>query len=451
MRALDPRGLGPWLAVVTLAAAGAAAAAGYALTAPKHYRATAQILVSPVPAGDSTFTGIDVLRDSGGRRTAAASAAALVRGPLVADAVRALLGIRRSRDSLLHALHAHVVDSSDVVAVTVEDTSANGAAQLANAFADTLVNQRTASFQSEVAGTVRRYSGLLARMTSGERAAPAGAELSRRLAVLQSLQGQQDPTLKRAGQATAPTTAVWPDVPKLTAAGAGVGAALGGLVALVLLGFKRVGPRRAAEYDRAMPERELERLVDRLEARIAARESALAAREQDLQAALAELRAAQAEAAPPSDDSDLVRRERVLEQRLAAVTKREQELARRSAELSVRVREAEAAAAEAKAAAAKAAAAKAAEAKAAEAKAAEAKAAEAPAPAPAPRAVPAGDGRFNLITLERLVDEKKAEFPDRWDEWSAYLFFLREHAGPDGAVPARFDGLIQDTFGELVS
>ena len=79
MSAFDPRGLGPWLAVATFAAAGAAAAAGYALTAPKHYRATAQLLVSPVPANDTTFTGIDVLRDSGGKRTAAASAAALVR------------------------------------------------------------------------------------------------------------------------------------------------------------------------------------------------------------------------------------------------------------------------------------------------------------------------------------------------------------------------------------
>ena len=38
--------------------------------------------------------------------------------------------------SLQHALDAHVVDSSDVVAVTVEDTSADGAAQLANAFAE---------------------------------------------------------------------------------------------------------------------------------------------------------------------------------------------------------------------------------------------------------------------------------------------------------------------------
>jgi uncharacterized protein involved in exopolysaccharide biosynthesis len=73
--------LAPWLAVLTLTAAGAAAAAGYGLTAPKRYRGTAQLLVSPVAPGDPTFAGIGVLRDTGGKRTAAADVAALVSGP----------------------------------------------------------------------------------------------------------------------------------------------------------------------------------------------------------------------------------------------------------------------------------------------------------------------------------------------------------------------------------
>src|SRR5467141_2306955 len=118
MRTIVPRSAGPWLVVVTLTAAGAAAAVGYGLTAPKRYRAAAQLLVAPVSVNDPTFMGLDVLRDTGGRRTAAATAAALLRSPQVADEVRAQLGLPRSRDSLLAALHPHVVDSSDVVAVT---------------------------------------------------------------------------------------------------------------------------------------------------------------------------------------------------------------------------------------------------------------------------------------------------------------------------------------------
>jgi hypothetical protein len=420
---------GPLLVVATLVAAGAAAAAGYALTAPKHYRATAQLLVSPVGESDTAYTGIDVLRDSGGKRTAAESAAALVRGPLIADAVRALLGAHRSRDELLAAVDADVVDASDVVAVTADDTSANGAARLANAFVDTLINQRTATFQSEVSAAVRRYTQLLSQMSRTERAGPGGADLERRLAVLRTVQGQPDPSLSHAGQATAPTDASSAGVGELTGLGALIGLGAGALAALALLLVRRREPLPAAAYDRLVADDAgLEELVTKLDDRLAAREAALAARERDLQAAIAELRAAQAQVLDEEHAArlaELERRERDLDERVAAVTKRELEVARLTAEAAVREREPE------------------------------------PEPEPAPPPVPfapplpplegAADGRYNLVALERLVEARAGDYPERAEEWSSYLFFLREYAGPDGNVPATFDWLIQDTFGELVS
>ena len=420
---------GPLLVVATLVAAGAAAAAGYALTAPKHYRATAQLLVSPVAESDTAYTGIDVLRDSGGKRTAAESAAALVRGPLIADAVRALLGAPRSRDELLAAVDADVVDASDVVAVTADDTSANGAARLANAFVDTLINQRTATFQSEVSAALRRYTQLLSQMSRTERAGAGGAELERRLAVLRTVQGQPDPSLSHAGQATAPTDASSAGVGELTGLGALIGLGAGALAALALLLVRRREPLPPAAYDRLVADDAgLEELVTKLDDRLAAREAALAARERDLQAAIAELRAAQAQVLDEEHAArlaELERRERDLDERVAAVTKRELEVARLTAEAAVREREPE------------------------------------PDPEPAPPPVPfapplpplegAADGRYNLVALERLVEARAGDYPERAEEWSSYLFFLREYAGPDGNVPATFDWLIQDTFGELVS
>jgi hypothetical protein len=491
---LNRRGSGPWLAVVTLTAAGAAAAAGYALTAPKHYRATAQLLVSPVPARDTTFTGIDVLRDTGGKRTAAASAAALVRAPLVADAVRALLGLRRSRDSLLDALDAHVVDASDVVAITVEDTSATGAAQLANAFADTLVNERTATFQSEVAAAVRRYTQQVGGMTKAEQATPAGTELTQRLVALQGLQGAPDPTLKRAGQATAPTSARGPGVLADIGLGAAAGALLGLLVAALWLAARRAGGGTGPVYDAGVSDRAAERLADRLEQRLVAREAALAARERDLQRALDDLRAAQA-AAPNAATHEreaaekLAAREAALSERVAAVTKRELEVARRAAELAVREAEPEPAAVpeatagsdpegltplavpEATAGSDPEGLAPSAEPEAAAGSDPEGLtplAVPEPAggsdpegltpsePEPEPAAAEAEpprarDGTYNLMTLERLVENRRAEFPERAEEWSSYLYFLREYAAPDGSVPAGFDALIEDTFAELVA
>src|SRR5439155_12291554 len=120
MREMNYRRLAPWLALVTLTAAGAAAAAGYGLTAPKRYRATAHLIVAPVSPTDPTFAGIDVLRDTGGKRTAAASVAALLRAPQIVDAVRAQLALHRSRRALLGELDTHVVGDSDLVAVDVE-------------------------------------------------------------------------------------------------------------------------------------------------------------------------------------------------------------------------------------------------------------------------------------------------------------------------------------------
>jgi capsular polysaccharide biosynthesis protein len=431
--------LAPWLAVLTLTAAGAAAAAGYGLTAPKRYRATAQVLVAPVSTSDPTFAGIGVLRDTGGKRTAAASLAALMRTPQIVDAAAAQLGSKRSRQSLLDALHVHVVDASDVVAVTAEDTSADGAAQLANTFANVLISQRSAAFQSELTAAIRRDQQLLAGSSD-----PSGG-ISRRLTTLLGLQGRPDPTIRIAAQAVAPSSASWPNVPLLIGIGAGIGVAAGVLVALAALGMRRASSRPAGKQGPGLSDGELEALGDRLEARLVRREAALAARERDLQAKLDELRAAQETTiAASQDEAVLARRERQLAERIATAAKREAELARRAAEVALRERES---AAEQEQVAAAAAAAE--EAKAA---AAEAKAAVETAIPPAPPAAENGlRGSYNLVALERLVDERGSAFPERLEEWSSYLYFLREYAAADGVVPASFDGLIHDTFEELLA
>jgi len=415
----------PWLLVATLTAAGAAAAGGYDLTAPKRYRATAAILVSPVSAADPTFVGLDLLRDGSGRRAAAASAADLVTTPQVADAVRVQLGLHRSGASLLDDVQAAAVGQSDVVRVTGEDGTAVGAAQIANAFVDALIAQRTAGFQSRLASAVSRDEQLL----GGAAGAQAG-ELARRLAVLRGLQGQPDPTLRRASTATAPTSASSPNALELVLVGAGAGLVVGTALALVLALVRR----RSPAYDRTVAsdgsdDRAAEALVDRLEQRLAARESALAARERDLQQKIDELRALEGRpgaSGEPADDSRLLERERVLaererrlEERVAAVTKRELAVARAAAQS----------------------------------KHPPAPPPSAPEPDPVlPAAVPRADGgAYNLTALERLVAERGGAHPQRAEEWSSYLYFLRDYAGADGSLPPSFDALVEETFEPLLT
>src|SRR3989440_4937684 len=151
--------MGPWLdrvrrrapAVVALAAVAVSAAAVYSFTATKRYEARAELLVSPLPASDRTFDGFGLPRDGG---AAAETIARLVRTAELAEAVRAQLGVRESVSS-------HRIDGSQLVAVVGKASSPARAAQVANGFADALVAERTARFQTTLATAIRRLRGRL--------------------------------------------------------------------------------------------------------------------------------------------------------------------------------------------------------------------------------------------------------------------------------------------------
>jgi hypothetical protein len=78
-----------------------------------------------------------------------------------------------------------------------------------------------------------------------------------------------------------------------------------------------------------------------------------------------------------------------------------------------------------------------------------------PEPAPAATVVPIGIAaaprEWNLWDLERLARQAAGADMVLDEERSFLLMYLREFAGPDGSLPADFDGLVRDSFGELVS
>jgi hypothetical protein len=83
-----------------------------------------------------------------------------------------------------------------------------------------------------------------------------------------------------------------------------------------------------------------------------------------------------------------------------------------------------------------------------------------PAPASAPRPVPqrdvislaarGGPVEWNLWDLERLTREHSGQDAFKDEERSYLLIYLREFASADGVLPVDFDGLVRDSFGELV-
>ena len=83
----------------------------------------------------------------------------------------------------------------------------------------------------------------------------------------------------------------------------------------------------------------------------------------------------------------------------------------------------------------------------------------APEPSPAPgepaAVVPFRRSTFmprewNLWELERLARDEGRRNPARGQEWSFLFLHLRQFAGPDGVLPADFDGLVRESFGELL-
>jgi hypothetical protein len=57
---------------------------------------------------------------------------------------------------------------------------------------------------------------------------------------------------------------------------------------------------------------------------------------------------------------------------------------------------------------------------------------------------------WNLWELERLARNEVGGDVARDEERSYLLMYLREFAGADGTLPADFDGLVRDAFGDLL-
>ena len=57
---------------------------------------------------------------------------------------------------------------------------------------------------------------------------------------------------------------------------------------------------------------------------------------------------------------------------------------------------------------------------------------------------------WNLWELERAAREHASDDVARNEERAYLLMYLREFAGPDGMLPADFDGLVRDAFGDLL-
>lgn len=195
------------------------------------YEASALLLVDPVSQDDEAVVGLPVLRDAGDPARTAETAAALTESRAAAAATAGRLGGGWTADEVLDSVDVEPADESNILVLTATADTPEGAAELANTFADAAIRVRDRRLRMAV-------DAALARIRQAQQSGPAPAappeETNARVARLQDLRLSGDPSITVAERATPPADASgvpWWLVVLLALLAGGVLGALAALIA----------------------------------------------------------------------------------------------------------------------------------------------------------------------------------------------------------------------------
>src|SRR3954464_11788180 len=198
-----------WLILITVFICTLASVA-YVLTASKVYDAEADLLITPIDNNDPTLSGLGLISSSSDPTRDVETASKLVTSTTVAKRVKVKLHDSRSAEQLLQKVSVAPVATSNIVAVTAEGGSPKESQQLANAFAQESVANRTDNFHSEI-------DKRIASIKPQVKGTPSAAELAdptspaSQLSRLELLRSGDDPTIRVETLADAPAS---PSAPK---------------------------------------------------------------------------------------------------------------------------------------------------------------------------------------------------------------------------------------------
>jgi succinoglycan biosynthesis transport protein ExoP len=176
------------------------------ITADRVYEAEADLLVIPVPADETVLRTLGLIPESSDPALDVETAAELIDTQAVAARAAAELGGGITADDVLADVRVDPLPESNIVAVVGSASSATDARDLANAYADAAVAQRTDDLHARIDDLLPRLQAQLETAPEGD----AATELASEVAQLQTLRTQQDPTLRFETPATAPESPVSP-------------------------------------------------------------------------------------------------------------------------------------------------------------------------------------------------------------------------------------------------
>lgn len=226
VRAIRARSL--IVALTTIAALGVAAA--LLATREPTYTSTAELLVTPLPQDDRAFLGTTLLRDSGDPTRTVQTAAALVDSPLAARRAARRLGGGIDAQTVQANINVQPLGESNILSVTASSTTADGAARLANEFAQSALAVRGEEIRSQIDAVMQ---------TVGSDPTPTDQT---RLAELRAVRDRGDPTLLLSQPAQAPQSSKGAPAWLVLALAAIAGFTLGSIAALLML--RRIADER---------------------------------------------------------------------------------------------------------------------------------------------------------------------------------------------------------------
>jgi len=202
LRALRAR----WLLVVLVTLAAVGGSVAWLTLRNPDYKASAHLLVAPLPPEDPTFQGIDVLRADPNESTRTVqTAAALIESPEAARLAAKRLGPAWSLGLVESAVDVQPEGQSNLLAVTALVENARQAARVANEYSRAALDVRRLRIQRQ-ADTI--LASLVAQQRGGEASGQAAVALADRISRLQAVRTSGDPTLSITEPAVPPSAAV---------------------------------------------------------------------------------------------------------------------------------------------------------------------------------------------------------------------------------------------------
>ena len=209
-----------WWMVALAVIVTTAAAIAYVLTAEKRYEAEADLLITPVSASDALLGQLGLIRESTDPTRDVETASRLTTTVDVAERVREELGLSESARDLLDDVDAEPVAQSNIVAVSARSGTPEEAQELANAFAQAVVDDRTDQLHDQI-------DEILPGLRAGGGPVSDEEPAEQQVARLEALSAGADPTIRVETLADLPTDPVSPRPFLSIAAGLFAGLVLG--------------------------------------------------------------------------------------------------------------------------------------------------------------------------------------------------------------------------------